>query len=64
MREASRGRPDGRLPPGPALERSSAAAVIPVPARLRPAPPARPTPVGQDVLPSLANRADPSRGAD
>jgi hypothetical protein len=29
-----------------------------------PAPPGRPTPVRQDVLPSLANRTDPLRGAD
>ena len=50
--------------PGPASEHGSAAAVNPVPACLRPAPPARPTPVRQDVLPSLANRTDQSRGAD
>jgi hypothetical protein len=50
--------------PGPAPEHGSAAAVIPVPARLRPAPPARPTPVRQYVLPSLANRTDSARGAD
>ncbi len=62
--ETSVWREAGWQAPGPAPEHGSAAAVIPVPARLRPAPPARPAPVRHDELPSLANRTDRWRGAD